>query len=265
MSSYAQSLSESEIEDARRQISTLIAEIADLSRQNLSPGQFYEQFLGRLVTALAAIGGVVWTATENNQLTLQYQMNLQHTGLLESEDKKQQHGRLLYKVMNNPDVVSGNGVLVPPHSGAGEDEAANATGCLLVFGPLRTDLEMVGLVEIFQRPDVATEVQQGYLRFLLQMCELATDFLKSHQLRHFSDRKALWERLEDFTRGVHSSLEPRETSYTIANEARRLIECDRVSVALRKGNRCTIEAVSGQDVFESAPTPCGCWAGWLRP
>ncbi len=250
MSSYSQSLSENEIEDARRQISSLIAEIADLSRKNLAPGQFYEQFLSRLVSALAAIGGVVWTASDNNQLSLQYQMNLQHTGLLESESKQQQHSRLLYKVLSNPDVVAGNGLLVPPHSGSGEDDAANATNCLLVFGPLRTDLEMVGLVEIFQRPDVAVEVQHGYLRFLLQMCELATDFLKSHQLRHFSDRQVLWARLEDFTRGVHASLDPRESAYTIANEARRLIECDRVSVAIRKGNRCTIEAVSGQDVFD---------------
>jgi transcriptional regulator with GAF, ATPase, and Fis domain len=250
MSSYSQGPNEREIEDARRQISALIAEITDLSRQNLSPSQFYEQFLKRLVTALAAVGGVVWASGENQQLALQYQMNLQQTGLLESETKQQQHSRLLYKILNHPDVVAGNGMLVPPNSGSGEDDAANATGCLLVFGPLRTDLEMVGLVEIFQRPDVAAEVQQGYLRFLLQMCQLATDFLKSHQLRHFSDRKALWERLEDFTRGVHASLEPRETAYTIANEARRLIECDRVSVALRKGNRCTIEAVSGQDVFD---------------
>ena len=82
------------------------------------------------------------------------------------------------------------------------------------------------------------------------MCQLATEFLKSHQLRHFTDRQVLWERLEDFTRGVHASLDPMEAAYTIANEARRLIECDRVSVALRKGNRCTIEAVSGQDVFD---------------
>jgi multidrug efflux pump subunit AcrA (membrane-fusion protein) len=251
MSSYVeQPPDENLIEETRRQINALVEEIAGLARQNLAPGQFYEQFLNRLVSALAAIGGVVWAAGENNQLALQYQLNLQHTGLLESEEKQQQHSRLLYKVLNNPDVVKGNGVLVPPHSGFGEDNAANATGCLLVFGPLRTDLEMVGLVEIFQRPDVAKEIQEGYLRFVLQMCELATDFLKSHQLRHFSDRQVLWARLEDFTRGVHASLEPLETAYTIANEARRLIECDRVSVALRKGNRCTIEAVSGQDVFD---------------
>jgi multidrug efflux pump subunit AcrA (membrane-fusion protein) len=250
MSVYEQAPDESLIEETRRQINALVEEIAGLARQNLAPGQFYEQFLNRLVSALAAIGGVVWTFAENNQLALQYQLNLQHTGLMESEAKQQQHSRLLYKVGNNPDVISGNGVIIPPHAGYGEDDAANATGCLLVFGPLRTDLEMVGLVEIFARPDVAPEIQKGYLRFLLQMCELATDFLKSHQLRHFSDRQVLWARLEDFTRGVHASLEPMETAYTIANEARRLIECDRVSVALRKGNRCTIEAVSGQDVFD---------------
>lgn len=248
--SYAQPPDDQLIEQTRRQIQALVAEIQQLSRQNVPPGQFYNEFLNRVVSALAAIGGVVWTMGENGQLSLQYQVNLQQIGLIESEEKQKSHSRLLYKLLNNPDVVGGNGVLVPPHSGFGDDEAANPTDFLLVFGPLRTDLEMVGLVEIFQRAEAAQQVQQGYLRFLLQMCELAGDFLKSHQLRHFSDRQVLWARLEDFTRMVHSSLEPIETAYTIANEARRLIECDRVSVAIRKGNRCTIEAISGQDVFD---------------
>ena len=119
-----------------------------------------------------------------------------------------------------------------------------------MLAPLRTDLEVAGVVEIFQRSDTGPNVQRGYLRFLLEMCELAGDFLKSRQLRHFSDRQVLWSRLEDFTRTVHASLEPIETAYTIANEGRRLIECDRVSVAIRKGNKCVIEAVSGQDVFD---------------
>jgi hypothetical protein len=248
--SYEQPPDDNLIEQTRRQIQALVAEISQLSRQNVAPGQFYGEFLNRVVSALAAVGGVIWTTGENGQLALQYQVNIQQTGLLESEEKQKNHSLLLYKVLNNPDVVGGNGVLVPPHSGFGDDGAANPTDFLLVFGPLRTDLEMVGIVEIFQRAEAAPQVQQGYLRFLLQMCELAGDFLKSHQLRHFSDRQVLWARLEEFTRCVHSSLEPVETAYTIANEARRLIECDRVSVAIRKGNRCTIEAISGQDVFD---------------
>jgi hypothetical protein len=48
----------------------------------------------------------------------------------------------------------------------------------------------------------------------------------------------------------HASLDPKATAYTIANEGRRLIECDRVSVAILKGRKCVIEAVSGQDTFD---------------
>ncbi len=60
----------------------------------------------------------------------------------------------------------------------------------------------------------------------------------------------MWAQLENFTRLVHKGLDRQMTSYTIANEGRRLIECDRVSVAINKGRKCTIEAVSGQDTFD---------------
>ena len=153
MSSYQTIPDDNEIERTRRQIQTLIGEVSQLSRQNLTPGQFYEQFLNRVVSALAANGGVVWTAGDNGQLALQYQVNLQQTGLIEDEEKQKSHSRLLYKLLANPNVAGGSGELVPPHSGFGDDEAANPTEFLLVFGPLRTDLEMVGLIEIFQRPN----------------------------------------------------------------------------------------------------------------
>ena len=246
MSSYEQPVDSQLIEQTKRQIQGLVAEIAQLTKQNVTPGEFYGEFLNRVVQALAAIGGAVWTTADDGRLTLQYQINLQQTNLPDNEENQKRHSRLLYKATASPE-----GMLVPPRSGfGGDDEAANTTDFLLVIAPLKTDLEAVGLVEIFQRSEAAAAVQQGYLRFLIQMCDLASDFLKSHQLRHFSDRQVLWARLEDFTRTVHASLEPVETAYTIANEGRRLIECDRVSVAIRKGNHCYIEAVSGQDVFD---------------
>ena len=75
-------------------------------------------------------------------------------------------------------------------------------------------------------------MERGYLRFVMQMCDLAEDFLKTRQLRLYTDRQAIWSQLEQFTRLAHSSLEPRATAYTLANEGRRLIECDRVSLAI---------------------------------
>lgn len=234
------------IEQTKQQIRSLVNEIAQLSKSDLAPEEFYGEFLPRVVSALAAIGGAIWTVEDQGRLALQYQINLQQTKLRESEEAQIQHGRLLHKTMS-----AGETILVPPHSGTGQsDEAANPTDFLLVLGPLKTELETIGIVEVFQRPDSGPNTQKGYLRFLRQMTDLAGDFFKSRQLRHFGDRQVLWSQLEEFTRVIHTSLDPRDTAYMIANEGRRLIECDRVSVAIRKGSKCKIEAVSGQDLFD---------------
>ena len=250
--SSAQSPEDHEIEQTKQLIRSLVGEIAQLSKSDVAPEEFYGQFLPRVVSALAAVGGAVWTTNSEGRLALQYQVDLQKTQLRELNEQDQlRHGRLLYKAL-----ADGEGQLVPPHSGPGEtngdsEQAANPTDCLLVLGPLKTDADALGVVEIFQRTEAGPATQQGYLRFLAQMCDMAGEFLKSHQLRHFSTRQVLWTQLEDFTHRVHASLDPRETAYTIANEGRRLIECDRVSVAVRKGNKCVITAVSGQDVFNA--------------
>jgi len=247
--STEQSLDPQLIEQTKQQIRALVNEIMQLAHSDVAPQDFYGEFLTRVVAALAAPGGAVWATEEqgSGQLQLQYQINLRDTRLADLPEEEQiSHGRLLQKVM-----TGGDGLLVPPRSGGGEDgEAGNPTDFLLVLGPLKTELQVVGVVEVFQRAEAGPNTQMGYLRFLLQMCEHAGDFLKSRQLRSFSDRQALWTQLEEFTRAVHASLEPRATAYTIANEARRLIECDRVSVAIRRGRRCRIEAVSGQDLVD---------------
>ena len=244
--STEQSLNPELIEQTKQQIRTLVNEIAQLAKSDISPQEFYGEFLTRVVSALAAVGGIVWAMDDDGRLTLQYQINLQKSGLRDNEEGQQQHGHLLSKVMTASEPL-----LIPPHSGIGEDDqASNPTDFLLVLGPLKTDQETLGVVEIFQRPEAGLSTQKGYLRFLMQMCELAGDFLKSRQLRHFTDRQTLWTQLEDFTSCVHAGLDPRQTAYTIANEGRRLIECDRVSVAIRRGRKCRIEAVSGQDLFD---------------
>src|SRR5439155_1736047 len=56
-----------------------------------------------------------------------------------------------------------------------------------------------------------------------------------------AQRDALWAQLESFSRAVHAGLNPRETAYTIANEGRRLIGCDRLSVAILRGATARVE------------------------
>lgn len=244
--STEQSIDPQLLEDTKQQIRGLVNEIAQLSRSDVSPQDYYDQFLNRVVQALAAVGGAVWTLGENNALELQYQINLQQTGLAQDVEGQQRHGRLLHQVMQ-----VGEGRMVPPNAGSGDgDDAANTTDFLLVLGPLHSGQDVQGVVEIFQRPGGQPNTQRGYLKFLLRMCELASDYLKTRKLQHLGDRQAMWGQLEAFTRSVHSSLDPRETAYTLANEGRRLIQCDRVSVAIRRGRNCKVEAISGQDTFD---------------
>jgi len=233
------------VDQTRQQIRGLVQEIEGLARTEVSAEEYYEGFLHRVVAALAAIGGAVWTLDDEGRLALSAQINLAETRLHENQEEQQRHGKLLRKILTGE-----QGAVVQPKYVNAEDDSANPTDMLLVLGILKSDQETRGLVEIFQRGGGRPAVERGYLRFVMQMCDLAGDFLKTRQLRLYTDRQAIWTQLEQFTRLAHSSLEPRATAYTLANEGRRLIECDRVSVAINKGRHTRIEAVSGQETFD---------------
>src|SRR6476661_6944122 len=154
------------IEKTKQQIRGLVGEIAQLSKSDLGPEEFYSAFLQRVVQALAAVGGAVWILGEGKRPQLSYQINLSPTLLdAESEDATR-HARLLDMVVN-----SNQPQLVPPLSG--NEQGGNPTRNLLVIAPLGHDKTVEGLVEIFQRPNTQPNTQRGYLKFLLQMCELA--------------------------------------------------------------------------------------------
>ncbi len=234
------------VEQTKQQIRELVNEIADLAQQDIPEKEFYSGFLDRVVTALAANGGAVWDVS-GGRIELGAEIGLRESGLLASEDAQQAHGRLLRKA-----IVGGEALLVDPHAAGGDDEedGSNPTDHLLVLGLLRADQEIQSVVEIFQRSGTPDTTQQGYLRFVIQMCDLAGDYLKTRSLRRYGARQSLANQVEQFTRMVHRSLDPRISAYALANEGRRLIDCDRVTVAVMRGSNCKIEAVSGQDTFD---------------
>lgn len=244
MSSTVQTSPNDEFEDAKRQIRGIIGEIAQLAKSDLQPEEFYAAFLQRVVQALAAVGGAVWILGEGKRPQLAYQINLSPT-LLEAEgDDAHRHARLLDMVVN-----SNQPQLVPPLSG--NEQGGNPTRNLLIIAPLGHDKQVEGLVEIFQRPNTQPNTQRGYLKFLLQMCEIAGEWFKTRKLSHLSDRTSLWAQADQFARLVHDSLDMRETAYTIVNEGRKLIGCDRVTVCITRGGVTKVEAISGQDTLDN--------------
>lgn len=235
------------VEETKAQIRGLVNEIAQLVKSGATPEEFYPELLSRVITALAAAGGAIWLLDEDRQLRLQYQINAEPSVLNSDNDDAVRHNRLIHRVANG-----GQSLLVPPYSGTTDGEAeGNPTRYLLVLGALKHDGQHDGLIEIFQRPDTAPDTQRGYLRFVQQMCDLASEWLRSKKLRTLGDRQTLWQQADSFARASHESLDLKETAYIVANEGRRLIGCDRVSVAIKKGRQCKVQAISGQDTIEN--------------
>ncbi|TWT92719.1 efflux RND transporter periplasmic adaptor subunit [Stieleria varia] len=241
------SVNQQTVEETKAQIRGLVNEIAALAKSGATAEEFYPELLTRVITALAAAGGAIWLLDDDRQLKLQYQINAEPSILSSDSDDATRHKRLIQRVAN-----SGQSLLVPPYSGTTDGDAeGNPTRYLLVLGSLAHDGQKDGLIEVFQRPDTAPETQRGYLRFLEQMCGLAAEWLRSQKLRAYGDRQVLWQQADSFARASHESLDLKETAYIVANEGRRLIGCDRVSVAIKKGGKCKVQAISGQDTIEN--------------
>lgn len=236
------------IQETKNEIRILVQEIAQLAQREIPPEEFYAGFLGRIVSAMAAVGGAVWTSGENG-LSLAYQVNLAGAELDDTPAGRQQHSRLLKKVLS----ATGS-LIVSPRAGGGEEAEGNPSPHLLVLAPLRVEQEVVGLIEIFQRTGGGPTTQRGYIRFVSQMADLAADYLKNQRLRFLNDRQQLWKQLEQFLRCIHGSLDVRQSAYAIVNEGRRLIGCDRVTLAVKDGGKLRVVAVSGLDTIDRRAT-----------
>lgn len=184
-----------EIEREKKRIRGMVVEISQLAKQDLDESEFFQAFLDRVVYSLVAKGGAVWTLSHAGTLELRSQVKWREIGLVEHPQNLQRHALLLQKTF-----AGGKDVVIAPHA----DEAAaegpcNPTDWLLVLGVLKVNQDPkgvvirsgrlraggpkldeypTGIVEIFQRPGAPPTTQRGYLKFLMQMCELAGDFLK---------------------------------------------------------------------------------------
>ncbi len=169
----------------RHHISAIVREIAALSGSDLAPSDFYERFLVRTVQAMAAVGGAVWLLErpgpwplhwfQRRRLQLACQINVTDHLLSNDLADAKLHQQLLQHA-----ITLDSEQLVPPLSG--QRIGGNPTKQLLVLNPLRNRDRIVGVVEIFQRPNTAAATQRGYMQFLKQMCEIGSGYLERQQL-----------------------------------------------------------------------------------
>ena len=244
-------------------IERMLGEIAGLAKLEPMPPDFPARVLASLHGTLPTPGGIFWTRDRNGQLRKNAcyfpddqqgdQQGDQHgeqpgdpqgdrpeSCLAAFDDPA--HLRLVRSALDEGTARTANFELRlnarPPHS-----ETGGRIGTLLLC-PVQTEADCTAALEVVL-DDHAGLDEQLLLDVLRSVAELCADYLRRSQLKDLTQERSAREQFVQFARRVHESLDLAATAYTIANEGRHLIGCDRVSVLACRGADCRTLAVSG--------------------
>jgi len=236
------------VEEARRQILAVVERIRALAQGDMQESEFFGELLGHVVEAMGAVGGIVWLVRDQGRVEAVSRQGVERAGIGTTDEAQAVHGKLVSALIGNP-----TGLVVPPRAGLtnadGTPAASNPTDLIVVAAPIDRGGNRAGLIEVFHEPN-APDVEHGYLMFVEQTAQPAGLFLERRQLATLDSQQATLSQVDRFSRAVHETLDPVATAFVLANEARRIIGCDRVSVLVKRGRKLRLEAVSGQESIE---------------
>jgi multidrug efflux pump subunit AcrA (membrane-fusion protein) len=109
---------------------------------------------------------------------------------------------------------------------------------------------VVAIVELLVRSGASPATYRGYEQFLSGVCELAADYHAFAELRRRRADDDYRAQLVELSSQVHRERSLAETAYAVANEGRRVVGCDRLSVVAKRGRRCQLLATSGVSRIE---------------
>ncbi|MGE3314685.1 MAG: efflux RND transporter periplasmic adaptor subunit [Planctomycetaceae bacterium] len=225
------------VQQVRERVLQLAREIEQLSQSNIPPESFFPQFLQMLVSALGARAGAVWMLEGAGRINLLCDVRLAESGIRENAQVARSNDRLLGDV-----IATGEACAHAP------DERSESIPFLVILAALQVGDDSVGVVEIFQRPDAPVEARPGYLQFVEQMTGYASRYLERRKNAATAEPpEKFHENFEQYLFDLSRSLDTKEVAATAANDGRRLLRCDRMSVAILRGRKTEIKAISGQD------------------
>ena len=250
MSTGQQQANTEKLKDEVRQA---VRGLAEFSRTADNYGQFCERVLDDVVRITGAHGALLWEMKQSNSPPALSGFSGQapdDQARAILSPKNENHTSMLMEVIGKKQPV---GLTSDAFTGPVDPEApVTSLPFLMLFAPVvNRKQECYGTLELVQRGNIGKSAQEGYLRFLSQIAQLFQRWHEHRDLNQLSASADKWSHKVDFINEVHQSIDTKETAYAIANEARRLLKADRVSVGKWNGRRCKVIAISSQDRFDN--------------
>ncbi|HET6327372.1 MAG TPA: GAF domain-containing protein [Planctomycetaceae bacterium] len=229
------------IQQARDRVLQMARQIEELSQTAAPPETFFPEFLRLLVNSLGARAGAIWMLDGASRLRLAHELRFAETGIRENSPAAGVNDRLL-----NEALTTGQAVSLAPD----DPNSANRlpAAFLVLVAALQVGEESLGVVEVFQRSDAPRDARPGFLQFVEQMVGHASRYLERQQAdSQPQDAASFLTDFEQFLLQLQRGEDVEEVATTAANDGRQLLGCDRLSVAIHKGVKTSIVAISGQD------------------
>jgi multidrug efflux pump subunit AcrA (membrane-fusion protein) len=149
-----------------------------------------------------------------------------------------------------------DGLIVPAAAPSGEaspEAAPDERRHVLLLAPVFQDGVPWGVLLVRQRAGAPLASVRAYLRFACQAALIIGQYVTLRALRRAASQQgdSAAAAVEQFARLVYGAQGMRATCLTLCNEARRLLQCDRVAVLVPRGRHWRVEAISGQEAFDS--------------
>ena len=236
----------------RQEVRRTIHQLNEMARTEKDFDQFCDTVLGKVVKITGAHGALLWQVNGDKHPKLTHRSG-NPPNKTAIEVLSQPEGQHTQAVMEVVEKQLPMGLMSEAFTGRPTDPDENRDeSFLMLFSPIyNRSKSCCGTLELLQRADITPQAQEGYLRFLSQISSLFQRWHEQQDLQKLSANADSWSERLEFINEAHRSIDRKETCYAIANEARRLLNCDRVSVGTWNGRRCKIEAISSQDRFDN--------------
>lgn len=229
--------------DSWQQVEEFLSNLHELARAPVEAEEFYRQLLAGSLGILAARGGAVWQPGLRGNWQLAQQTSAAE--YLKSEVAI--HQRLLQQAADadRPQVVQ-------PVIDAFPDDT------VLLLGPVvdaskRNEVPQRPrvIVELFLRSGCSPAVQHGWEEFLAAVCQVASEFHLHEELRNLRSEHASHGEVLNLIRRMQAGSSLIELTHNIANEGRRFLGTDRLSVVLKRGATWQLQSTSGTEHFDA--------------
>lgn len=239
--------------DAWQELEEVLAGLGQLARSPIEPEPFYEQVLVECVRALSAVGGAVWLRSPTGALRPAAHVNWPGAEIAADADARRAHEALLSAVAATSQVTS-----LAPHAKQQAGAIENPTDRALVVAPVQfvvgdaepTAASTVAILELLPRVDASPAAYRGAEQFLSAVADIAAEYHAFHELARLQRDDNYRNELVRLSTLIHCSVDLEPTAYAIANEGRRVIGCDRLSVLAAVGRRSKLLATSGASRIE---------------